>query len=198
MIGLKSLWLQNHMQLNMSMYTIDWSDAQSEINLPDCGNVYIVNAGAARSDGLEFEWVCRVSDAWDLRFVSAWNDSRITNAALCTGIDYGTSLPLVPDWTAAASSTSRFPLTGKYVGFLRADWQYTGKTQTSQFAEFKMEQASYYLVNLKLGIDGGAWTVTFFADNLFDEQASILCCRFDGGYVTNRPRTVGIKTRIGF
>jgi hypothetical protein len=34
-----------------------------------------------------------------------------------------------------------------------------------------------------------------FADNVFDEQATVLCCRDNGEFTINRPRTIGIRAR---
>jgi outer membrane receptor protein involved in Fe transport len=182
-IGLKSLWQDGRMQLNVTLYTIDWSDAQTEVSPPGCNNVYIVNAGQAQSDGVEFESVWLASEDWELRLVAGYNDSRVTQAVPGSGIASGTSMPLIPDWTAAATSTNYFPV-GKYEGFFRADWQYTGKSQTSLFASRNVEQDAYNLFNLRLGIENEAWRATIFADNVFDEHASLVCCRQDGGYVT--------------
>ena len=40
--------------------------------------------------------------------------------------------------------------------------------------------------------------VALFVDNVFDVQASLLCCRLDGGFTTNRPRTVGVRASYKF
>ena len=61
----------------------------------------------------------------------------------------------------------------------------------------RAEQPSYNLVKFRLGLETDRWRVTLFADNLFDEQAIIRCCRFNGEFTTNRPRTIGIRARFG-
>lgn len=197
-LGLKSQSASGRSSLNISVYTIDWSDAQTEVNFPDCPNIYIINAGEAESDGIEVEWAWLVTDSWELRAAAGYNDSEITGTVPGSGIPDGADIPLVPDITAAVSTTWNFVMFGQPGAWFRADWQYTGETHTSLFPFFNTKQDAYNLFNLRLGLDAGPWTAVLYADNLFDEQASIVCCRTDGGFVTNRPRTVGLRARYNF
>ncbi len=133
-----------------------------------------------------------LSDQWDVRLTTGYNDAEVKRTVPDSGIAAGTSIPLVPDVTASLASTNWFSLFGNSA-FFRADVQYTGSTTTSLFPAFNANQDSYTLVNLRLGLELDAWSVALFADNAFDEQASIVCCRIDGAFSTNRPRTVGVR-----
>jgi outer membrane receptor protein involved in Fe transport len=197
-LGLKMQAADRRMSLNLSVYTIDWSDAQTEINVPDCGNIYVINAGEASSDGIEVEWAWLVMDNWALRAVAGYNDSEITESVPGSRIPVGAKIPLVPDITAAVSTQHYFELFGHPGAFVRADWQYAGDTQTSLFPSLNIEQDAYSLFSLRLGYESARWSGVLFVDNLFDEQASMACCRTDGGFVTNRPRTWGIRARFHY
>ena len=103
----------------------------------------------------------------------------------------------VPDVTASFSSTYRFPAFSGRRGFARADIQHVGSiyTQIGDAISPRIELDPYTLVNLRTGIEGESWRITLFADNVFDEQATVLCCRANGEFTTNRPRTIGIRAR---
>ena len=191
--GIKSSLLNGRMMLNASAFTIDWSEAQAEVDVPTCNDVYVINAGEASSDGVELEILARLMASWDLRFAVGFNRSEVDKTVPNSGIPAGAEIPLVPELTAAIASTNRFSFMGRHEGFFRIDWQYTAETETSLFPQFNVTQDDYHLVNLRLGAHSGRWTTTLFADNVFDEQASLLCCRIDGGYSINRPRTVGLR-----
>jgi len=190
--GLKSRWRDNRVEVNFSVYTMDWSDAQVELDFPNCGNVYVANAGEVSSKGLEFELTARMTSSWDVKLVAGYNDAQVEKTVPGSGITAGTPIPLIPDLTAALSSTNWFSLMGR-TGFFRADVQYTGSTTTSLYPALNEKQDAYTLVNLRIGLEDESWRVTLFADNLFDELASIVCCRFDGAFSTNRPRTIGVR-----
>jgi len=197
-MGLKSLSSDGRMSLNLSVYTIDWSDAQTEVDIPDCPNIFVVNAGETSSDGIELEWAFLITRNWELRVAAGYNDSEVISPVPGSGIPAGAKIPLVPDITAAVSTTHNFPMFGQPGGFLRADWQYTGESYTSLFPVFNTKQEAYSLFSLRLGFETGPWATILFADNIFDEEASLLCCRFDGAFVTNRPRTIGVRARYDF
>ena len=43
------------------------------------------------------------------------------------------------------------------------------------------------------GLEFGDWRAELFAENVLNEQAILSCCRLNGEFVTNRPRTVGLR-----
>ena len=107
---------------------------------------------------------------------------------------------MVPDLPASFSSPYRFAAFANTEGFVRADVQHVGKSynQISDIGDPpRSEQPSDSLVNLRIGLETDRWRVTIFADNLLDEQAIIFCCRGNGEFTINRPRTIGIRARFG-
>lgn len=73
-------------------------------------------------------------------------------------------------------------------------------TQTT-FA-FDPELPAYDLFNLRVGVVRGRWEVALFGSNLTDERAFLALDRERGtlarvGYLTNRPRTIGLELRLG-
>lgn len=96
--------------------------------------------------------------------------------------------------TASLVSTHHFPAFGNYKGFVRADLEYTGQSFSDIDVNVRMRHPSYTLVNLHAGFENERWRTKLFVENMFDKQAVLLCCRLNGEFVTNRPRTIGIRT----
>lgn len=76
----------------------------------------------------------------------------------------GNSLPQTPKHQFNISTTLRKPLTDSVTGFLRADFLYESK-RFVQAANLAFVGASENL-NMRFGIEGESYTITFFVDNL--------------------------------
>ena len=197
-LGAKTAWLDNRITLNGAIYRIDWSDAQIVVFSPECVTSYIDNVGQATSDGLELELAARINDAWDLSLATGFTDAKLTETLPNIEIDApaGTELPNVPEMTASLATSWRFAAF-RQPGYLRADAQHVGASYSEIDRNRRIRKPSYTLVNLGLGVDFHGWRTELFVDNLLDEQAMLYCCRLNGEFVVNRPRTVGLRASYG-
>ena len=84
--------------------------------------------------------------------------------------------------------------------FVRADYQYVGKSYSDFSPDTRHELPAYDLANLRVGLDGERWLVTLFANNLFDERGLTGLENSNIRYVvmTTRPREIGISARWEF
>ena len=62
---------------------------------------------------------------------------------------------------------------------------------------------AYNILNTRIGFLNGRWDIAFFVDNVTDERALLALDQERGtlagvGYLTNRPRSFGVSTRIDF
>ena len=76
-----------------------------------------------------------------------------------------------------------------------------GGPLTASTFEFDPELPAYNLVNMRLGVTRGGWEAALFLNNVTDERALLSLDRERGlrarvGYLTNQPRTLGL--RFGF
>ena len=198
-IGTRTTWLDSRLTVNATAYYIDWSDAQVSVFGMDCGAYYTANSGEATSRGAEVELVATISDRWSLLLTGGYVDSKLEQGLDDPGINApaGTALPYVPETTASLTSNHRFPIMGNREGFVLAEIEHTGRSYSSLDLDFRTKLSAYTLVNLRAGVASGDWTTEVFAENLLDEQANFSCCRINGEYVTNRPRTVGMRVSYG-
>jgi len=198
-IGTKTQFLENRLTVNATAYRIKWSDAQLLVQ-PGCIFSVGIESGGVTIDGLEAETTFLPNEKWEVTANLGYTKPTLDADIPSLAAPAGRTLAFVPDVTAGISSTYRFYAFANTAGFARADWQYVGSSYNS-IDEVgvvpRQEQPSYSLVNFRIGLETDRWRVTLFADNVFDEQAVSRCCRFNGEFTTNRPRTIGIRARFG-
>lgn len=78
-----------------------------------------------------------------------------------------------------------------------------GAPLTADTFTFDPELPAYDLGNLRLGFFTDVWEVALYVNNLTEERAFLALHQEDGGrarvgYLTNRPRTIGLTTRFRF
>lgn len=165
--GFKTEWWGRSLTLNGAAFHIDWTNQQIK-SFTAPGVIETTNAGRSHSQGVEFEASWRPVKGLELSgfvgITAAEYDAYVNTA----GVDLaGHKLVNTPEMTAGLAADYRWPLTGAPLfGFVRGEYLYTG----DQFfdAENRLEQTAYGLVNARVGVDGGAWTATLFAKNVFD------------------------------
>lgn len=79
-IGLKSQWLDNKLQWNLTLYTMEWEDIQRGITDPNDWTANgTVNMGDADISGLETSLSWRVTDQFRIDASYSWNDSELAD-----------------------------------------------------------------------------------------------------------------------
>jgi len=90
-IGLKSEFLNHRVQVNVSIYQMDWKNVQLPLFDPvNLGNTtFDVNGPSYQVKGVELQLVARVTEALTVQGSSSWNSSSQTNAPclLSVGVD---------------------------------------------------------------------------------------------------------------
>jgi iron complex outermembrane receptor protein len=152
------------------------------------------------------------------------------NATVVGGIKDGNRLATVPEWQGAIAATYTWPTMVDWEGYTTALVQYVGDryTQlgdqalgfgvvnlnaygesgigmpfTQNFYTFDPLLDSYTTANWRIGVRNEAWDLSFYINNLTDEDAELALDQERGtqarvGYLTNQPRTYGIMARYSF
>jgi len=81
-IGWKTEWLDHRLQVNGSVYRMDWKDVQFTLyNPPALGNTtFVVNGPNYQITGIELQLVARVTDGLTLQGSGSWNSPNQTSA----------------------------------------------------------------------------------------------------------------------
>ena len=136
-IGGKNSFLDHRLQINASLFYIDWNNIQQNVYLAACGEQFTANLGKAESRGGDLEVQWKPADALLVDLTAAYTDAKFTKSscagvlgftggpagtAPCTGVDPATGNPI-----------SGYPVVSKGDRLLGAPWSFTAALEY-QFA----------------------------------------------------------------
>lgn len=224
-VGAKHSWFDNRLQSNAALYTTRWDDQQIACQNPaslfpgatSTQRTYVCNVGEARIHGLELDLTFAVNEYVRLRGGWGHTEARYkafvddSLAATLTQAGQGPFqfrnrfLPYVPRNTFFGVLDVDVPVNGEVDFF--ANWSLNRSSKQYLRADNLAYIDSRLLSNLRLGVRTGPWTVTGFANNLFDDNSAITGVRFfdsvnfsvPAPLVTwAPPRQVGVTLRYDF
>ena len=220
-IGAKTEWMENRLRFNVAAYLMSWDDfaVQIEDPQPAVFQLGYVNLPTAEIPGVEAELTFVVSDAWQIDATLGYNDAHVSEATTLTltdddGVDYvrevedGARLPLTPEWSGALGVEWR--PRGQLLNsqpFARVDFAYVGEVVTNlEGFESVVGQAgvstqdAYETADFRVGLEGEAWSGSFFVENLSDERAVTFRSNrwAEPRLSILRPRTYGLQFRYDF
>lgn len=162
------------LRYSVSLYYIDWKNAQLGTLSPVFGYDVAVNAGDAKSQGLEMEVSGQLVDNLDFTMGYAYTDAKLREgfSGYVTG-QAGARLPGVSRHTLTGSLDYNVPMKNDDEVFIHLDGSYRSKfsnnvdrnaTSYRQFKGFPIFAAS-------IGYKHDNWRLTLAAENIFDEKA---------------------------
>ncbi|WP_461160021.1 TonB-dependent receptor [Sphingobium sp. TomMM35A] len=201
-LGIKSSWLDNHLQANLALFRSNYKDIQTNIQ-SDPTNVAITdvfNAGKARIQGFELDLIAKPIDALTLSVNYAYLDAKFQQILDQAGNDITSRYTFVeaPKHTLTTSLEYRFPDTP--IGVLTANIDYFLKSKVStSTADPRYVIGDYGLLNARLTLSDipvgfGSWRLSAFGKNLTDKEYYI--AHFNGGLpsaIFGDPRTYGLE-----
>ncbi len=153
-IGSKNLFFDHTLQVNASIFDIEWSNIQTNYYLASCGEQFAANLGKAKSAGGEIEVTYRPAEVLTFSASAAYTDAKYASTACagtlrfdgsnCVGINpapppvQSSGQPLVTKgdrllgapWSFAASTEYHFAELAGHSPYVRVDYQHT----TAQYA----------------------------------------------------------------
>jgi iron complex outermembrane receptor protein len=227
--------INNVVRLASSVYYIKWNNIQGNVVPPICQIQWTDNLGNAVSKGFDIQATVQATSALAIDATFGYTNARYTKNGFPTGAitsGPGAPLPLVvsgdaiggpngigtgysiPPWTATLGAEYRFNVM-EHEAFFRMDYEYAAADKwthaaldpnTSQYDQTGFPTARQSFASLRTGANVGDWLVSFFVDNLFDENTIINYNHQTNGYgndgsaqaspafryIGPRPRTFGI------
>jgi outer membrane receptor protein involved in Fe transport len=193
------------------IYFIKWNNIQVQETTADGAFVFQGNAGDAHVKGVEFEFTAHPIQYLSVNFAGSYQDAFLTNGAKLQqahlnptlGVS-GDAIPNVPKFQLNFGLNYTAPITGDWQGVIATDVSYRD-AETGYFAgtnnKFNIPLAPYTLMNLRLGVIKGPWSVTAFARNLTDKRAQVSVINSSqdpDALLTVRPRTIGLTVTRKF
>jgi iron complex outermembrane recepter protein len=203
--GIKSSLLENHVTVEVSAFDIEWKKIQLDETIGAFDGV--ANGGAARSDGVEWNFGYSPFRGLTLNLNGAYTNARLTQATPPgVGGESGDRLPAVPEWASSATAEYRRPVFGNCFGLIGVDWRFTG----SRFAEFepttpRQELPSFNIVDFRTGLETDRWSATLYVKNVGNKIAinyvmdkTALDGLGEQSAAIYQPRTVGVTLSAKF
>jgi outer membrane receptor protein involved in Fe transport len=210
--GIKSRWLNNSVQMNTTVFLIDWKDIQVEPRDP-VGNIpFTTNGGEAEVNGIEWAFQWLATESLELDFTGTYYIDRelTTDQPILPGASSfiiagltGDTIPNVPETQLYGSVKYNAQLAGHTLSLI-ADATYRGKTNTEFRTDslFNLAIPSYTLVDLYANYAiNDHFTVGAYVKNVGDElaiQDGIATFQDPASVVAARPRTIGAVLRWAF
>ena len=211
--GAKLGLLDGRMQVNTSLFHIDWKDPQLSIKLR-CGQTYIQNAGSAVSQGADVQAQGRFGPFLIGGTVS-YIDAHYTKTYALPGPS-GTTVLIVskgdslgaPPWQYSLNGEYDFNVMGKYAAYLRADYAFSSQYQPGVgpgavgYDPVLARGAATHLANMRAGVTRDTWEAAVFVKNLTQSQDLLTLNHAASSPLitssTFRPREVGVSLAYRF
>ena len=146
-IGAKTLFFNRRLEVNSSLFIINWKNIQQNVYLPTCAYSFTANLGKVQSSGGDIDIRFRPIDTLAIGLTLAYTDARFTESACggdlqftgagkgCVGstTPAGGVSPVVSEgdrlvgapWTVIASIQQTFGDWNGHTPYARADYQFT-------------------------------------------------------------------------
>jgi outer membrane receptor protein involved in Fe transport len=217
-LGAKNSLLGGRMQIDASVFLIDWNNIQQAVYLTACGQNFVENLGKVRSVGGEIEVQMRPVEALLLELSVAHVDARYADTVCagtvaCSGanapsqpiVTQGDRLPGAP-WTFLGSAEYGFAPIENRKPYLRLDYQFTTAQtalQPIQDPNNGVSDPTYtglpqtHNLSLRGGLRFNGIDLSLFAQNVTDSHPVYSHTRDTNESElffnhTIRPRTIGV------
>lgn len=207
--GIKWQGLDNRVRVNAAVFHSDYEDIQLVIY--NGGAPIITNAGDANINGAEIEIQAVPTENLELGFGLGYLDASYSSVApldpliapdVQVGID--NDLPNTPEWSMNAFAQYTLPVTDRGSVIGRVDWTYSSRIENDAVNSRFLTQPGFHLLNAQITYshDDGRWSVSAFADNLFNERVlESGDSNFGIGFheaTFNEPREYGVRARFKY
>lgn len=195
-LGARTTWFDRRLQLDATLFHIDWTNIQVRLFRPD-NFAYVLNAGGAKNDGVEFNGLFHATPNIDLQTNAAYLDARLSeNLLQCQGcaaapIPKGTVLPGASKWTVTNTATIRFETPMSPV--LTLTHHYVSRAPVALQAVSTQGGFDTFSARLALAVRPDV-QVSVFANNITDIRGVTAgpFADFTPAVTIVRPRTIGV------
>jgi iron complex outermembrane recepter protein len=212
-VGAKNNLLGGSLQIDTSVFHINWNNIQQEVLVPSCGFEYITNAGKASINGLDFAVSALLFGHFKPSLAASYTDAHYSQTIVSDGaviVDKGDAIGIVPQ------VPSPWNLTGalEYSKEISADWRLKARIEdifhsrnNGPFASYDPAAISYEpdippnpstnLLNLRVSATYASVEVYGFVNNLANSTPLLNYGKdiINTNLVYNttlRPRTIGV------
>jgi outer membrane receptor protein involved in Fe transport len=213
-LGSKNRLFNGSMEIEASVFHIDWNQIQQKVVLPTCAFAFTENTGSVASNGFDLKVTERLTPHFLVGVALGYTDTSYQTtvaAGKSVIVESGDALGQTPiDLTVTAQYD--FTLPGDRAGYIRAEDIF--HSENSGPYTYQHPDAYNYdttlvpnpatnQVNLRLGVDEGGFDVSVFVDNLFNTHPQLGLSHTTTSSpvynaITFQPLTAGVTTIYKF
>jgi iron complex outermembrane receptor protein len=194
-LGERSSWFEGRLQLDATLFYIDWSRIQLQVSSPNGFN-YVANAGKAKNYGVEATAAYRIAPGLTLQ-----TNVTYLEAQLSSDFNPGSGLPIIPSGTTlpgaskwqVASTLSYAWRDGPLTPVFAVSQRYIS-TAPGDFSG-EAPQGGYNLVDARATLHFDRFDLAAFVDNIGNSRGASSAA-FPGGFPLQqyivRPLTGGV------
>lgn len=174
--GLKSTWLDSRLRLNLAAFTTNADNTQIFEFTPVTSTRARLNIDETEMRGFEIDAYLQATTNLDLYVAYGYTDAEIKNNVADPTVN-GNKLLGVPESTVNAGLQYERPVTiwgsTDISLFSRLDFQRLGETPWDINNNPGTVRDPVDLVKLRIGLQTDTWSITAWANNLFDEEYNV-------------------------
>ena len=190
-IGTKDSFFGRKLTIEASVYLIDWTNIQTQVNLPSCGEMFTANRGKAVSQGFDLQLAAIPVEGVKLGLNVGYTDAYYPNGA--HGAPSGGVTPIlnapgdklanVVPWTVALDAEYSHDISELWSGaksYLRLDfrWMSAANELNPQVADYDPltgphQNPAYGVLNVRLGILHEGLDLSAFVNNATHEDPAL-------------------------
>ncbi len=207
--GLKSMWLDKRLRLNLALYYMNWDNIQLTADDPNTPSLYdprTINAGRAVSQGIEFEGEAEITNNFRVSANFTVVDAKFKEGTLLDGTPLD-KIPGAADYTFTISGDYVVPIGAGTDIRARLEYYQQGDVAlTADQSRSEATQKAYGLLSARLAVQNDSgWEIALWGKNLLDKKYNVgvfnlLSNPFVGQYFNalGAPRTYGVELRYAF
>ncbi len=203
--GAKSRLLNGRLQVEGSVFQIDWSNIQQRVPLPSCGSAFVTNLGSATVKGFDLAVQARLAEGLSvggtLGYTNGVFDETVRGGGTSIIAAEGDKIPGVAPWSGTLFARYDFTA-ASHDAYVRADYRYISKGPAQNPLVFGYDPQIYRngetnLISLRAGMKFEEIEASVFVNNLMDDNPVLSRGHDVAGSTlyyqsTYRPRTVGV------
>jgi outer membrane receptor protein involved in Fe transport len=195
--GAKIDTLGHRLFLTGSIYSIVWNNIQVNYQRPTDFVIYVVNAGAAKSEGVELTAEARPTSNLTLSGWVSYDNAVFTSKAPKGGPPEvpGDRVPYVPYYSAQLAMEYKHYISSGLTGYVGGDVEYVGRREAGLAAIGRLSVPEYTQLKLHAGLTWSNTRLNVYVNNATDARALLYAGLHTPGTYNNTyvdPRTVGV------
>jgi iron complex outermembrane receptor protein len=176
-LGIRSEWFDNRLRLNLTAFSMDYTDKQITIAPSDdngsiCFNRCTDNVGDATIDGWELEAIFALTDSFTVQASAGGLDAAWDTVKPGAGVNVDSAFSRAPDLSYTLGGRYTYDLASGASIIASVDYAFTDEQESSPQDTTTLTIPEYELMTarLRFASPDNTWDVSLFCTNCFDEE----------------------------